>query len=296
MAILVNKSTNVLVQGATGREGTTHTLAMLNYGTNVIAGVTPGKSGEKVGRVPVYDSVRQAVGAHPEINTSIIFVPAAFTADAVYEAIDSGVKLVVTITEHVPVHDSLQFINYARDKGVTVIGPNCPGLISPGETKVGIMPGHIFSKGGIGMVSRSGTLTYEIALVLTRAGLGQSTAVGIGGDPVIGMDVLEIVDMFEKDAATQALAVIGEIGGDAEERLSERIKQRGLKKPIVSFIAGRQAPAGKRMGHAGAIISMGVGTAKSKIEALESAGVGIAVLPSDIPLLLKNALARGSSS
>lgn len=290
MAILVNKSTNLLVQGITGREGTTHTIAMLKYGTNVVAGVTPGKSGERVDRVPVYGSVREAVDATPEINASIIFVPATYTADAVYEAIDSGIKLIVTITEHVPVHDSLQFINYSRDKGITVIGPNCPGLISPGETKVGIMPGHIFSKGEIGMVSRSGTLTYEIAWVLTRAGFGQSTAVGIGGDPVIGRDVLEIVELFEKDPATRALAVIGEIGGDAEEKLAERIKQRGLKKPIVSFIAGRQAPPGKRMGHAGAIISMGAGTAESKIKALESAGVRVAELPSEIPSLLKQAL------
>ena len=292
MTILVNKSTNLLVQGITGREGTTHTLAMLKYGTNVVAGVTPGKSGERVDRVPVYGSVKEAVGVNPEINSSIIFVPAAYTADAIYEAIDSGIKLIVTITEHVPVHDSLQFINYARDKDITVIGPNCPGLISPGETKVGIMPGHIFSKGEIGMVSRSGTLTYEIAWVLTRAGFGQSTAVGIGGDPVIGLDVLEVVEMFEKDPATRAIAVIGEIGGDAEERLAERIKQRGLKKPIVSFIAGRQAPPGKRMGHAGAIISMGAGSAESKIEALESAGVRVAELPSEIPSLLKQALSK----
>ncbi len=264
---------------------------MLEYGTRVVAGVTPGKLGERVDRVPVYDSVRQAITEHAEINASIIFVPAAYTSDAVYEAIDSGIKLVVTITEHVPVQDSLQFINYARDKGVTVIGPNCPGLISPSESKVGIMPGHIFSKGDIGMVSRSGTLTYEIAWVLTRAGLGQSTAVGIGGDPIIGRDVLEVVDMFENDPGTRAIVIIGEIGGDAEERLAARIRQKGMRKPMVSFIAGRQAPAGKRMGHAGAIISMGAGTADSKIEALESAGVGVAQLPSDIPTLIKNALA-----
>ena len=290
MTVLVDKSTKVLVTGVTGREGTTHTLSMLKYGTNVVAGVTPGKGGEKVDRVPVYNSVRQAFSEHPDINASIVFVPAAYTGDSVYEAIDSGIKLIVAITEHVPVHDSLQFINYARDKGVTIIGPNCPGLISPEETKVGIMPGHIFSKGDIGMVSRSGTLTYEIAWVLTRAGCGQSTAVGIGGDPVIGKDVLEIVDMFENDPKTRALVVIGEIGGDAEERLAARIKQRGLKKPIVSFIAGRQAPPGKRMGHAGAIISMGAGTAASKIAALEDAGVRVAELPSEIPRLLRESL------
>ncbi|MHB1908923.1 MAG: succinate--CoA ligase subunit alpha [Nitrososphaerales archaeon] len=290
MTILVDKNTKVLVQGATGREGSTHTLSMLKYGTNVVAGVTPSKGGEKVDRVPIYESVKQAKLAHPEINTSIIFVPAPFAADAVYESIDSGINLVVDITERVPVHDELEFINYARAKGVTLIGPNCPGLISPGETKVGIMPGHIFSKGKIGMVSRSGTLTYEIAWVLTGAGLGQSTAVGIGGDPVIGKDVLEIVEMFENDPGTDAMVVIGEIGGDAEERLAASIKKKGLKKPIVSFIAGRQAPPGKRMGHAGAIISMGSGTAASKIEALNSVGVQVAELPSEIPSLIQKAL------
>jgi succinyl-CoA synthetase alpha subunit len=292
MTILVNKQTNVVVQGATGREGSTHTLSMLKYGTKVVAGVTPGKGGEKVDSVSVYETVRQAKAAHPEINASIIFVPAQFTADAVYEALDSEIKLIVAITEKVPVHDSLEFVNYAREKSVTLIGPNCPGLISPGETKVGIMPGHIFSAGNVGMVSRSGTLTYEIAWVLTKAGLGQSTAVGIGGDPVIGRDVLEIVDMFEKDPNTSAMVAIGEIGGDAEERLARRIKEKGMKKPIVSFIAGRQAPPGKRMGHAGAIISMGSGTAASKIEALESAGVHVAELPSQIPDLVREGLSR----
>lgn len=292
MTILVNKETKLLVQGATGREGSTHTLSMLKYGTNVIAGVTPGKGGEKVDRVPIYESVKQAKIAHPEINASIIFVPAPYAADAVYEAIDSGIKLIVDIAERVPVHDSLEFINYARDKGITLIGPNCPGLISPGQTKVGIMPGHIFSKGNIGMVSRSGTLTYEIAWVLTGAGLGQSTAVGIGGDPVIGKDVLEIVEMFENDPETRAIVAIGEIGGDAEERLAERIRQKGLIKPIVSFIAGRQAPPGKRMGHAGAIVSMGGGTAENKIHALESVGVRVAELPSQIPQFIKELLEK----
>jgi succinyl-CoA synthetase alpha subunit len=287
MTVLINETTKVIVQGATGREGTTHTLSMLKYGTNIVAGVTPGKSGDKVGQVPVYSSVRKALDTHPEANASRVFVPAPYLADAVYEAIDSGLKLIVAITEHVPVHDSLRFVNYARDRGITIIGPNCPGLISPGECKVGIMPGHIFSKGNIGMVSRSGTLTYEIAWVLSRAGLGQSTAVGIGGDPVIGTDMLEVVGMFENDPETRAIVVIGEIGGDAEENLAQRIRAKGLKKPMVSFIAGRQAPPGKRMGHAGAIVSMGAGTARSKIDALESVGVKVAELPSQIPSLLR---------
>jgi succinyl-CoA synthetase alpha subunit len=292
MTVLVNRETNLVVQGATGREGYTHTLAMLRYGTRVLAGVTPGKGGEKVDGVAIYETVKKAKEEHPEINSSIIFVPAQFASDAVYEAIDSELKLVVAITERVPVHDSLEFVNYARDRGVILIGPNCPGLISPGEAKVGIMPGHIFSRGNIGMVSRSGTLTYEIAWVLTKAGLGQSTAVGIGGDPVIGKDAIEIVEIFGKDPGTDAIVVIGEIGGDAEERLALRIKQNGMRKPIVSFIAGRQAPPGKRMGHAGAIISMGTGTAASKIEALQSAGVRVAELPSQIPGLISEALAR----
>ena len=263
---------------------------MLKYGTNIAAGVTPGKAGERVSSIPVYDSVHRAKQSHPEIDTSIIFVPAAYNADSVYEAIDAGIKLIVDITEHVPVHDALKFINYARSRGVTVIGPNCPGLISPGQSKVGIMPGHIFSKGNVGIVSRSGTLTYEIAWVLTKAGMGQSTAVGIGGDPIIGRDTVEIVEMLENDPDTNALVVIGEIGGDAEERLAARIKQHGMKKPIVSFIAGRQAPPGKRMGHAGAIVSMGAGTAAGKIEALEEAGIRVAELPSEVPKLLRDCL------
>lgn len=279
-----------MIQGITGREGSSHALSMLKYGTNIAAGVTPGKAGERVSSIPVYDSVHRAKQSHPEIDTSIIFVPAAYNADSVYEAIDAGIKLIVDITEHVPVHDALKFINYARSRGVTVIGPNCPGLISPGQSKVGIMPGHIFSKGNVGIVSRSGTLTYEIAWVLTKAGMGQSTAVGIGGDPIIGRDTVEIVEMLENDPDTNALVVIGEIGGDAEERLAARIKQHGMKKPIVSFIAGRQAPPGKRMGHAGAIVSMGAGTAAGKIEALEEAGIRVAELPSEVPKLLRDCL------
>jgi succinyl-CoA synthetase alpha subunit len=290
MTILVDKNTRLVVQGATGREGSSHTLSMLKYGTNIVAGVTPGRSGELVGTVPIYDSVKDAKSQHPEINASIVFVPAAFNADAVYESIDSGLRLIVNITEHVPVHDSLKFVDYARGKGVTIIGPNCPGVISPGETKVGIMPGHIFSKGEVGIVSRSGTLTYEIAWVLTKSGLGQSTAVGIGGDPIIGRDTVEVVEMLENDPGTKAMVMIGEIGGDAEERLALRIRDRGMKKPIVAFIAGRQAPPGKRMGHAGAIVSMGAGTAEGKIKALEGVGIPVAELPSEIPNLVKAAL------
>ncbi len=292
MAILVDKNTRALVQGATGREGSSHTLAMLKYGTKILAGVTPGKAGMDIGGVPIYNTVKQAVEAHPEINASIIFVPAPFNADAIYEALDSDLKLIVDITEHVPVHDSLGFVNYARDRGVTIIGPNCPGVMTPGECKLGIMPGQIFSKGNVGIVSRSGTLTYEIAWVLSKAGLGQSTAVGVGGDPIIGMDTVEIIEMFNRDPATQAVVVIGEIGGDAEERLAAKIREKGMKKPIVAFIAGREAPPGKRMGHAGAIVSMGSGTAQGKIAALEAAGVKVAELPSEIPLLIKEVTSK----
>ncbi|MGH2638071.1 MAG: succinate--CoA ligase subunit alpha [Rhabdochlamydiaceae bacterium] len=291
MTILVGNSTRVVVQGITGREGSSHALSMLKYGTKIVAGVTPGRGQENIGGVPVYGSMKKALSEHPEINTSIIFVPAAFNADAVFEAIDSGLKLIIDITEHVPIHDSLKFIDYARGKDIAVIGPNCPGLISPGECKVGIMPGHIFSKGNVGIVSRSGTLTYEIAWVLTRAGLGQSTAVGVGGDPIIGRDTVEVIELFENDPDTKAIIVIGEIGGDAEERLATRIRRKGgMKKPIVSFIAGREAPPGKRMGHAGAIISMGSGTAASKIKALEDVGIHVAELPSQIPDLVRRAL------
>lgn len=292
MTILVDKNTRLVIQGITGKEGSGHALAMQKYGTKVVAGVTPGKAGETVGGIPVYNSVKQAVIAHPEINSSIIFVPAAFNADSVYEAVDAGLKLVIDITEHVPLHDSLKFINYSRSKGVTVIGPNCPGVISPGEAKVGIMPGQIFSKGDVGIVSRSGTLTYEIAWVLTKSGMGQSTAVGIGGDPVIGRDSVEVIEMLENDPGTKSLVVIGEIGGDAEERLAARVRQKGMKKPMVSFIAGRQAPPGKRMGHAGAIISMGSGSAADKIKALESVGIRVAELPSQIPDLIKSSLTK----
>ncbi|HIQ03289.1 MAG TPA: succinate--CoA ligase subunit alpha [Desulfurococcales archaeon] len=286
MTILVDKNTRVLVQGITGREGSFHTKMMLEYGTKVIAGVTPGKGGLRVHGVPVYDSVEEALAKHPEINTSIIFVPAPYASDAVYEAIDAGIKLIVVITEHIPVHDAMKFINYARMKGSIIIGPNTPGIISPGEAKVGIMPAHMFTKGPIGVISRSGTLTYEIAYALTKAGFGQSTCVGIGGDPIVGLDFIEVAEMFRSDSETKALVLIGEIGGNLEEVFADYVLKKGYDKPIVAFIAGKTAPPGKRMGHAGAIISMGTGTAQSKIEALTSAGIPVAEKPSDIPKLL----------
>ncbi len=292
MAILLRKETGVVVQGITGREGSFHTKAMLGYGTRILAGVTPGKGGQEVEGVPVYDSVVEARESHPEITASIIFVPARFAPDAVYEAIEAGVELIVVITEGIPVHDTMRFVRYARMNGVTIIGPNCPGVITPGESKLGIMPGHVFKKGNVGVISRSGTLTYEIAYAMTRAGIGQSTAIGIGGDPIPGTGFIELLRMFEEDPETHAVVLIGEIGGDMEERAARYIADSGYSKPVVAYVAGRTAPPGKRMGHAGAIISMGVGDAESKIRAFKEAGVQVAELPSQIPELLSKALKR----
>ncbi len=292
MAVLLDKNTKVIVQGITGKEGSFHTKLMLEYGTNIVAGVTPGKGGLEVHGVPVYDTMEEAVAAHPDASASIIFVPARFAADAVYEAVDAGMKLVVVITEHIPVHESLKFINYAKQKGVTVIGPNCPGLISPGKAKLGIMPGHVFKEGPIGIVSRSGTLTYEIGYALSKQGMGQSTVIGIGGDPVIGTSFTEAMELFEKDPETEALVLVGEIGGDMEERAAQMILDGKFTKPVVAFIAGRTAPPGKRMGHAGAIIMMGTGTYQGKVKALEEAGVKVAKTPFEIPELLRQALKK----
>ncbi|MCE4617790.1 MAG: succinate--CoA ligase subunit alpha [Desulfurococcales archaeon] len=292
MAIIVDEKTRLIVQGITGREGSFHTKLMKEYGTKIVAGVTPGKGGQEVHGIPVYDSVEEAVKAHPEANTSIIFVPARFAADAVYEAIDAGIKTIVVITEGIPVHDALRFVNYAKSKGVTIIGPNCPGVISPGKAKVGIMPGHIFMPGNVGIVSRSGTLTYEIAYAMTKAGIGQTTAVGIGGDPVVGTSFVEALQMFEDDPETEAIVLVGEIGGDMEERAAKMIEEGKITKPAVAFIAGRTAPPGKRMGHAGAIIMMGTGTAEGKVKALESVGVKVARTPMEIPALLKEVLKK----
>ncbi len=292
MAILLDENSRVIVQGITGREGSFHTKLMLEYGTKIVAGVTPGKGGKEVHGVPVYDTVAEAVAEHPEANTSIIFVPARFAADAVYEAVDAGLKLVVVITEHIPVHESMKFINYARQKGTRIIGPNCPGIISPGKAKVGIMPGHVFKPGPIGIISRSGTLTYEIGYALSKQGLGQSTVIGIGGDPVIGTSFTEAMELFEKDPETEALVLVGEIGGDMEERAAQMIKEGRFTKPVVAFIAGRTAPPGKRMGHAGAIIMAGTGTYEGKVKALQDAGVKVAVTPFEIPDLIKEVLKK----
>ncbi|MEM4189629.1 MAG: succinate--CoA ligase subunit alpha [Candidatus Caldarchaeum sp.] len=282
MAILVDDNTCVLVQGITGRQGMFHTRAMLRYGTKVVAGVTPGKGGQTVEGVPVYDSVEEAVAEHSEVNTSLVMVPAPYAADAVFEALDSGIKLVVVITEHVPVHDAMKFIKYASYKNAYIVGPNCPGVITPGSSKVGIMPGHIFKRGRVGIVSRSGTLTYEIAYAITVNGLGQSTCVGIGGDPVVGLNFIDVLEMFRKDPETKAVVLIGEIGGDLEERAAEYIMKTDYPKPVVGYIAGRTAPPEKRMGHAGAIIALGAGDPASKIKALNEAGVYVASTPSGV--------------
>lgn len=290
MTILINRDTKVIVQGITGREGSFHTKSMLEYGTKIVAGVTPGKGGEQVYEVPVYDSVEDAKKEHPEASASIVFVPARFAADAVYEAIEAKLNPIVVITEHIPVHETLRFVEVAKREGIIIVGPNCPGVIVPGQIKLGIMPSHIFKPGKVGIVSRSGTLTYEIAHAISREGLGQSICIGVGGDPITGINLVEAVKLLEKDPDTEAIVVIGEIGGDIEERLATYIKESGEKKPIVAFIAGRTAPPGKRMGHAGAIISMGVGTAEAKIRAFKDAGVEVAEKPSDVPKILRELL------
>ncbi|HUX88589.1 MAG TPA: succinate--CoA ligase subunit alpha [Chloroflexota bacterium] len=273
MSILVNDQTRVLVQGITGREGEFHTRQMLQYGTKVVSGVTPGRGGKDVAGVPVFDTVAEAV-EKTRPNCSIIFVPAPFAADAIREAVANEIPLVIAITEGVPVHDMIPLYHYVRDHGVTLIGPNCPGLISPGTAKVGIMPAHIHRPGSVGVVSRSGTLTYEVVAALTARGYGQSSAVGIGGDPIVGTSFVDALELFQNDPQTRAIVLIGEIGGDAEEQAAEFIKAR-VTKPVVGFIAGRTAPPGRRMGHAGAIISGSSGTASEKMAALRAAGVEV---------------------
>ncbi|MFZ2359752.1 MAG: succinate--CoA ligase subunit alpha [Anaerolineae bacterium] len=284
MSILVNNNTRLIVQGITGREGMFHAEQMIAYGTKVVGGVTPGKGGQWAVGVPVFDSVRDAVRA-TEANTSIIYVPAAFSPDAILEAVDAGIKLVVCITEGVPTLDMVRVRAYVDQSDARLIGPNCPGLITPGQAKVGIMPGHIHIPGNVGVVSRSGTLTYEVVAALTARGIGQSTAVGIGGDPIIGSTFIDILELFEADPDTEQVVMIGEIGGTDEEEAARFIRDH-LTKPVTGFIAGQTAPPGKRMGHAGAIISGGKGTAAEKVQALEAAGVRMAKQPTDIAQLV----------
>jgi succinyl-CoA synthetase alpha subunit len=287
MSILVDKNTRLVVQGITGHEGLFHTTQMVAYGTQVVAGVRPGKGGETVldGKIPIFDSVKMAVSA-TGANTSVIFVPARSAADAMFEAADAGIKLIVCITEGVPVQDMMRVRDYIDKKGVRLVGPNCPGLLTPGQAKVGIIPGDIAIPGNVGAVSRSGTLTYEVLYALKLVGMGASTCVGIGGDPVNGTNFIDCLALFEADPQTEKVVMIGEIGGTDEEKAAEYIA-RNMHKPVVSFIAGQTAPPGKRMGHAGAIIEGGSGTAADKIKALQAAGVRVASHPEEIPVLLK---------
>jgi succinyl-CoA synthetase alpha subunit len=290
MSILIDKNTKVVVQGITGRDGAFHTKQMLDYGTKIVAGVTPGKAGEKVEGVPVFDSVREAKDA-TRANTSVIYVPSKFAVDAIYEAADAGIDLVVCISEGVPAMDMLRVYNYLKGKKTRLLGPNTPGLITPGVTKVGIMPGQIHKKGNVGVVSRSGTLTYEVVYHLTNSGIGQSTCLGIGGDQIVGTGFLDVLEMFEKDPQTKAVVLIGEIGGTDEEEAALFIK-KNMTKPVVAFVAGRTAPPGKRMGHAGAIIAGGSGTAAEKIVAFNKAGIKVAESPAEIAVLVKGELEK----
>jgi succinyl-CoA synthetase alpha subunit len=285
MGIIVNKNTHAIIQGITGTQGSFHTKLMLEYGTKIVAGVTPGKGGNQIHGIPVYDTVEAAIEKHPA-NASIIFVPAPFAAEAALEALENGIKTVIVITEHIPIKDAVNVMAYAKQVKATIIGPNTPGIITPNECKLGIMPAHIFKPGGIGIVSRSGTLTYEIAASLTKSNLGQSTCLGLGGDPITGLNFIDILKMFEKNSETKAVVLIGEIGGNLEELTAEYIAKQRYPKPVVAFIAGRSAPSGKRMGHAGAIIMGKAGTAETKIEALRSAGVKVAEKPSDVARLV----------
>jgi len=288
VSILVNKNTRVICQGITGEQGTFHTRQMVEYGTKMVGGVTPGKGGTNVDGIPVFDTVDEAV-KKTKANASVIYVPAAFAADAIMEAVDAGIELVVCITEGIPVLDMVRVKRFMEGKKSRLIGPNCPGVITPDECKIGIMPGHIHKKGKIGVVSRSGTLTYEAVDQLTRLGLGQSTCVGIGGDPVNGTNFIDVLEMFEKDKDTDAMIMIGEIGGTAEEEAAEFVR-KNVKKPVVGYIAGVTAPKGKRMGHAGAIISGGKGTADEKFEAMTKAGIKVTKNPADIGSTIKQTL------
>ena len=281
--IILDKNTRCVVQGITGKQGSFHTEQMLNYNTRIVAGTSPGKGGQNIGELPIYNSIEEAKEEH-DINASIIFVPAPFAKDAAFEAI-SQLDLAVIITEHIPVHDTMEIVEYAKREKTTIIGPNTPGIISPGVGKLGIMPTHIFNEGNVGIVSRSGTLTYEVANQVTDSGMGQSTCIGNGGDPVVGLDFADVLQRFEDDDNTAAMVMIGEIGGNAEE-IAAKFINKNITKPVVAYIAGVTAPPGKRMGHAGAIIEGNSSTAASKIEALEDSGVYVAERPSEIADLI----------
>jgi succinyl-CoA synthetase alpha subunit len=284
--ILIGRRTRAIVAGITGNQGSFHTKLMLSYGTQIVAGVTPGKGGATVQGVPVYDTVAAAL-EKTDANASIIFVPAPHAKESAMEAIDSGLNPVVVITEGIPARDAMIMVAYARERNAVIVGPNTPGVITPGESKLGIMPGDVFSPGNVGLASRSGTLTYEISQSLTHAGMGQSTCLGIGGDPFTGLNFVDILKLFREDDSTKSVALIGEIGGSAEEDAARYIKDTGYEKPVVAYVAGRAAPPGKRMGHAGAIITGTEGTAAAKIESLASAGVKVAEVPSELPNLLR---------
>jgi succinyl-CoA synthetase alpha subunit len=292
MAIIVDEKTKVCVQAITGKQGRFHTRQMLDYGTRVVAGTSPGKGGQEVEGVPVYDTVEEAVDKRGA-TASIIFVPAAYAKDAAFEAIDAKIQVVTIISEHIPVHDAMDIMAFAAQRGATVVGPNTFGVISPGKCKIGIMPNRIYAPGPVGIAARSGTLSYEIAHQLTAAGIGQSTVVGLGGDRVVGLDFVDCLRMLERDPETRAVVLVGEIGGSAEEEAAEFIK--GMSKPVVAFIAGKSAPPGKRMGHAGAIIERGRGTFSGKIDALREGGAAVAELPSELPALVRQALERAGS-
>jgi succinyl-CoA synthetase alpha subunit len=285
MAILVGSDTKAIVQNITGSQGTFHTKLMLEYGTKIVGGTAPGKGGMQVEGMPVFDTVKEAV-SKTGANASIIFVPAPFARDAALEAISHGLNPIVLITEGIPIRDSMDIMARAKERGCVIVGPNTPGIITPGECKLGIMPAHVFKKGEVGLASRSGTLTYEIAASLTRAGLGQSTCLGLGGDPIVGLSFVDILEMFRKDPQTKSVALVGEIGGNAEELAAQYIKETKYPKPVAAYVAGRAAPPGKRMGHAGAIIMGKSGTAESKLEAFKAAGVRVALKPGEIARLL----------
>ena len=289
MTKFIDKNTRVVVQGITGDQGLFHTRLMKNYGTRIVAGVTPGKGGQEAEGTPIYDTIREAQEIH-SIDASIIFVPAPFALDAALEAIEAELDPVVVITEGVPVRDSIELVARAKQRGTTIVGPNTPGVIKAGESKMGIMPAQVFKQGNVGIISRSGTLFYEIAAHITRFGLGQSTCIGLGGDPVVGLDYIDMLKWFQDDPETDAVALIGEIGGDAEERAAQFIKKGGFKKPVAAYIAGRAAIPGKRMGHAGAIIQGSTGTAQSKMDALNKAGVFVGELPSQVAQSLREIL------